>query len=181
MKILALAVWPLFFLITFLLFKMTRYSASHYTYSNLGSHPKYGWLFNATLTITGIIQLMFLGGVLKSRIFEYSLLGVIGLSCLITTTVTGIIAGVIPEYIHDKLHLFISKVGFLFSIVGYILYGLYLFPHIPFVGLFMLTWGLLVMPYQVYRYVSSSNVCAKNEFFMFLGAFLTNTALVYLY
>ncbi len=181
MKVLALLIWPLFFITTFFLFNKAKLSIFNKTYSNLGSNIKYGKMFNFILVITGLIQLLFLTYVLVNNKSQYSIIGVMGLSSLIVTTIAGIFTGIIAEHHNEKIHMKIAIIGFTGAIIGYPLYGLYLFNANYSVGVFMLIWGLIVMPYQAYRHMSGKKIYAINEVFMFLGAFFTNIALVWLY
>jgi hypothetical protein len=181
MKIIVLVMWPLFFLISFLLFKKSKLSIFSNTYSNLGVHPEFGNIFNFLLVTIGTLQLLFLLNVLKIMRSTYNFVGITGLICLIITTLAGILTGLITEEANKSVHLMIAKIGFMFSIVGFIIYGLFFITNNIFVGVFMLSWGVIIMPYQIYVHLSGRNLYAKNEFFMFLGAFLTNVSLVLLY
>jgi|GEM_PF-6501331 len=105
MRIIALAVWPVFFMVTFYLFKKARLSIFNSTYSNLGSNKKYGTSFNATLIISGLLQFVFLFLVLMSYLNRSALVGIVGLGCLMLTTLAGIFSGLITE---DEIKRFIK-------------------------------------------------------------------------
>jgi hypothetical protein len=181
MKFVALVVWPIFFLLTFILFRKAKLSVSSYTYSNLGLDKNYGNLFNILLITTGAIQLCFLGSVFLSQYSNFKWSSIIGLGSLVTTTIMGILTGAIPENKNGNLHLIFAKAGFIFSIIGYSLYGTFLLNQNLLIGVFMLFWGCFIMPFQIFGYWSGKGIYAKNEFFMFLGAFFTNIALIFLY
>jgi hypothetical protein len=181
MKVVVLLIWPLFFLISFFLFKKAKLSVFSNTYSDLGSHSIFGHFFNTLLIVAGVIQLVFLISVLLLLLHVYNTIAILGLSCLIVTTLAGVFTGIITEVNNKTLHKNLAIIGFSFSIIGYILFGIYFLSSNLAVGAFMLCWGFVVMPYQAFRHLSGHKLYAKNEFFIFLGAFLTNIALVVLY
>jgi len=62
--------------------------------------------------------------------------------------------------------------------VGYFFSGIYFLQTNIYVGLFMLAWGLIILPLQVISYLRTRKIAAFNELFIFIGAMLTNVCLV---
>lgn len=184
MKILALSVWPVFFLISHILFKKAGISMSSGTYSRLGIHPKYGRPFNILLITSGVIQLVFLASILRSPLFAFNapnILGVVGLICLIITAISGTLVGIITDNYNKRLHKGAATTSCALLIASQLLYGIYLIRINLYIGLFMMVWGLLILPYQSLPSLFGKKIYARNEFYMFLGTFLTNLILIILY
>jgi len=79
---------------------------------------------------------------------------------------------------NKKVHQIIAAAGFTFAIVGYFFSGIYFLQTNIYVGLFMLAWGLIILPLQVISYLRTRKIAAFNELFIFIGAMLTNVCLV---
>jgi hypothetical protein len=176
MKIVALAVWPIFFLASFLLFKASGLSWKRHSFSDLGVSPRVGKVFNAIFVSVGLTQLAFFFYVLWFSTFD--LFFQIAILLLATTTVSGIFVGIVNEKINKRLHTFIAALGFIVSSPGWFLVSLYLMKFNLIAALLLAFWGIVIIPFLLNQFAKHKLVTASKESLLFLGAFLTNIFLL---
>jgi hypothetical protein len=171
--IIYLLIWPLFYIISLSLFKGTKLSPWRNSYSELGSEKKRGAFFNISLIVVGVIQL-YVFYIFAQNVFlsSYAKAGVILFSI---TTVMGILSGIVTLKKNEAAHLSLGLVGFITSILGWILFGLSL-RDIYFPGyLLMIVWGVVVIPVSTLIFFTWKDKCyrAVGELSMFIGAYIT--------
>jgi hypothetical protein len=173
LRITYLLIWPLFYILSFLLFKQTNLSFIKNSFSELGSVNGWGVYFDILLILAGTAQL----GVfyLFSKKYILSQLAMIGIAFFTTTTLAGILVGLVTLNINSNLHFYISLVGFLFSIIGWIFFGVSLIRKNTAYFIIMFFWGLIVVPASIIFLYDPINriLPAIGEMSMFMGAYLT--------
>lgn len=171
LKICGASIWPIFFLISYILIKSTPRKSKISSFSDLGSSKEDGTKFNVLLIATGLFQIAFLSGHLQR--FGLSI------AFLMATSFFGILSGIIRQKGHLLTHKTICAIGFVLSSFGWITLGLEaLYINKTFGALFF-AWGMTIVPLLLYA-VFQKKPLLKYEVIFFFGAFLTNLILLVL-
>jgi hypothetical protein len=173
-----LIIWPVFFYLSFYFLNLVGLSYHEYPFSNIGAIPKIGKYFNLLLTVLGCFQLYLFYYFLQNNTLQFNIIGILGLTFLVTTTITGVLTGLINQRMNIKVHNLFAATGFTACIPGWILFGGQLFNIYTVRSLILLSWGLIVMPFVALFFYKSNKISAKLEIFMFLGAFITDLILI---
>lgn len=129
-------------------------------------------MFNLVLIVVGTLQSIFLLNFLN-QFYVATLF-------LVSTSMLGVLAGIMNQGDYFIPHKIISCVGIGLSAPGWVILGLTLIKTQPILGPLLLGWGIAIIPltlFVVTKYPKKLFLC---ELFFFFGAFLTNVALLIL-
>jgi len=165
----ALTIWPLFFMVSYMLIKSSSRKFKISSFSDLGSSKVNGTKFDILLIATGLFQIAFLSGYLS----RYGLAIVL----LMITSFFGILSGVVRQKGHLSAHKVICTIGFTLSAPGWAMLGLRVLPQNNILGTLLLAWGIAIIPLLLFA-VFQKRPLLKYELVFFFGAFITNLILL---
>lgn len=176
MKILALVLWPIFFIIASSLYKRSSLDPRYKSFSVLGASYPIGKYFNSLLISTGALQLIFLLFV-YARLTNNDLKPVLYL--FLSSTILGIMAGIINLKINTVAHYIVSFFGFLLGCAGYIIFA-YQMSEVAFTcSTTLILFSLVTLAGVVYFFIKINDIPAYIEYCFFLNAFLSNLLIVF--
>ena len=174
--------YPVFFTVTFILLRLARIDITEHSLSYLGATPVYGIYFDIALVVGGGCQLVILLELLFNRKVKVTILNMNPLLFLTSTTIMGILTGIITNNVSKGAHFVIAAIGFFSAFLGWTLLGLALLRmKRRFSGLLMVVFGCVMMPILMYVGISAWSVNAMIELIFFLAAYITNLVIYEVY
>jgi hypothetical protein len=168
-------IWIGFFMISGILFRLTKRNVNKESYSKLGCDKLYGNIFNRVLIFTGIMQLIFLASLYPSLISFIGFSGQIGLIGLLITTIMGVCTGMVPLNRNSQIHVIFGIIGFVSAMIGWVALASGIILNNPLIGGIFAIFGLFIIPPLLPIYLKyKRELPAIYESLFFLSAYITD-------
>ena len=96
--------YPIFFLVSVSLFKVTGINLFNNSLSYLGSVGRFGKYFDVTLVIVGILQFLIFLSLFLHRKLKPIKTDIIPVALLSVTTIAGILTGIVTNNVSKEIH-----------------------------------------------------------------------------